>query len=494
MIINNKRKTAPRTSLGGEGAPVKIYSNCGISVYDQPPMETITLFDFEKIALHRLQTLRTIEFAYDQTKSHSDVLEEVNKFTLNHGLNVEGTATRQNNGAHKFNHTVSREQREENLKNDQIGHFICRLAYCRNEELRRWFSTYETKLFNLRLQAMEPVQIQDFLSDKCGVSYGKIKNTDEDWTKYKDFITFNAPGETAEKYVKVPFKEAINLVGRKQVFVRKAIAYVHIRELTTIASAHFKAKVYAELTKASKQIPIVFKDQRMRELLLNLSNINNIDFNLYEPKAHTGDDKISLQSLDSLANTSYPPCMKTLHKAVVQNAHLKHYGRLQLGLFLKGMGLSVEESLTFWKQKFSKKTDGEKFEKNYAYNVRHMYGREGKKNDYKPWNCTKVIGQVNPGQGEYHGCPFKNMDEAHLRQMVRSYGVGENEEREILNKQKEKHYQVACVKLWEAVHKGGVGDNVGNHPNAFITSSLEYNKEKKPAAAPAAKDGAQMEV
>lgn len=113
--------------------------------------------------------------------------------------------------------------------------------------------------------------------------------------------------------------------------------------------------------------------------------------------------------------------MKTLHKALVQNSHLKHYGRLQLGLFLKGMGLTLEESHTFWKQKFSKKYDADKFEKNYAYNIRHMYGREGKKNDYRPWNCTKVIQSVNPGTGEYHGCPFSNMDDQNLRSMLRSY-------------------------------------------------------------------------
>lgn len=47
-----------------------------------------------------------------------------------------------------------------------------------------------------------------------------------------------------------------------------------------------------------------------------------------------------------------------------------------------------------------------------------------------------------------------------------------------MEKKREKQYQVACVKLWEAVHRGGVGDNVGNHPNAFLSSSLDYWKEK----------------
>ena len=229
---------------------------------------------------------------------------------------------------------------------------------------------------------------------------------------------------------------------------------------------------------------MIYKDSRMMDMLVNLSKIDLIDFNLYEPQTIkiTG-DKITVQELDNLAPRSYPPCMKNLHSALIKNSHLKHWGRLQLGLYLKGMGLSVEESTTFWRQKFSKKTDGDKFEKQYAYNIRHMYGREGKKNDYRPWNCTKVLASVVPGQGEFHGCPFKNMDELHLQELVRSYGVDSTAEREVMDKHKQKLYQVACLKLWEAVHPGGVADNVGNHPNAFVTSSIEYRQNREPKQA-----------
>lgn len=92
--------------------------------------------------------------------------------------------------------------------------------------------------------------------------------------------------------------------------------------------------------------------------------------------------------------------------------HLKHKGRLQLGLFLKGIGLPMEESLVFWRQMFAPKMSDDKFQKEHAYNIRHNYGREGNRKDYKAHNCLKIIGDL-PGNEEHHGCPYR-----HVRFMI----------------------------------------------------------------------------
>ena len=156
---------------------------------------------------------------------------------------------------------------------------------------------------------------------------------------------------------------------------------------------------------------------------------------------------------------------------------------------MKGIGLTVDEAMQFWKQEFSKKgIDGDKFEKNYAYNIRHMFGQEGKRNDYKPWNCTKVIQQQAPGKGEYHGCPFKTFGDDNLRQLLSTYGLSSSDMNVVLDKKKDNLYQVACLRVFEMSHKGAVADNVGNHPNSFFNSSIEYKKQtekkKKPSTAP----------
>jgi DNA primase large subunit len=88
-----------------------------------------------------------------------------------------------------------------------------------------------------------------------------VKPTDEDWKRFEKEICFRA--EITNKgiipkpsdYVRVPFKEAISLVGRRAVFLHMGMAYVPIRELQQIAQAHFRARLSGELNKAFKYLP-----------------------------------------------------------------------------------------------------------------------------------------------------------------------------------------------------------------------------------------------
>ncbi|CAN0256625.1 unnamed protein product, partial [Ectocarpus sp. 12 AP-2014] len=110
--------------------------------------------------------------------------------------------------------------------------------------------------------------------------------------------------------------------------------------------------------------------------------------------------------------------MKQLHSALNREHKLKHWGRLQYGLFLKGAGLSVDDAMAFWQAMFTKIMGLDQFQKQYAYNVRHMYGKEGKRTNYTPYSCLKIIMGNPPAAGDHHGCPYRHFDEDHLSSLL----------------------------------------------------------------------------
>ncbi len=68
---------------------------------------------------------------------------------------------------------------------------------------------------------------------------------------------------------------------------------------------------------------------------------------LFSVVLHAGD-------LDALSKRSMPLCMRHLHNSLKREHKLKHWGRLQYGLFLKGAGLSMEDALAFFQIEFTK--------------------------------------------------------------------------------------------------------------------------------------------
>lgn len=89
----------------------------------------------------------------------------------------------------------------------------------------------------------------------------------------------------------------------------------------------------------------------------------------------------------------------------------------------------------------------EKFDKEYAYHIRHSYGKEGKKESYTPYSCQKIIMQM-PGASEDHGCPFRCFNRESLVNTLRSYGCSGSQIEAILVEVDEKRWGVRCTRAW----------------------------------------------
>jgi DNA primase large subunit len=162
-------------------------------------------------------------------------------------------------------------------------------------------------------------------------------------------------------------------------------------------------------------------------------------------------------NVDQLS-THFPLCMSHLHTTLRANSHLKHFGRLQYTLFLKGLGLSLDECILFWRRSFRLMTD-DKFNKEYKYNIRHAYGDVGgdanrRGRGYSPYSCQKLLTEALPGAGQTHGCPYRTFTVDNLVSLLASTGVSDKEVikgvREDVTKQR---YHVACNRVFEHVHR-----------------------------------------
>ena len=207
-----------------------------INLYQSPPEQTLSMDTLEALCLKRLLLLKKVEFLIDSGESDKNLLEQTFKFGREQDLMM---AT-----------TDDAESQEFVWQNDNISHFICRLAYSRSEELRTWFQMQESRLF--RVKIMRELLARDrgdkgaFLSlflDHINVGFEDV--TREEWDEVGPSISYMmkskdnpAPGH----FIKVPFKKALPIVQRRSCFVYKGFAYLSKeRHLETLISEFFKS-------------------------------------------------------------------------------------------------------------------------------------------------------------------------------------------------------------------------------------------------------------
>uniref|UniRef100_A0A8R1E0G4 DNA primase large subunit C-terminal domain-containing protein n=1 Tax=Caenorhabditis japonica TaxID=281687 RepID=A0A8R1E0G4_CAEJA len=246
------------------------------------------------------------------------------------------------------------------------------------------------------------------------------------------------------------------------------------------------------IQRAYKHLAILEEEGRLLPRLSLLAN------NAYSGKEYNGETTdgqiiITRHMIDKLVVRSFPPCMKQMHKHLRVNHHLKYGARRQYGLFLKGIGLSLDEAMAMMRDEFTKKIPSDKFDKEYGYNIRYMYGKEGRRVPQTAMSCAGIILRNPPSAVDCHGCPFRHCETGLLKQKLASE-LKKDQVEKITQFAENNQYDKACTRYFEFTHhleEGGLGQLI-THPNQFFEESQKIIAERI-AAKKATQGGAEVE-
>ncbi|PKA57829.1 putative DNA primase large subunit [Apostasia shenzhenica] len=420
-----------------------------LSLYRCAPHLEVRLDEFELYAIDRLRVLKGISDGLSRGRKPDEmenVVSELWKANMRHP------------------------DPSQMMNKDIISHFVLRLVYCRTEELRKWFLSMETTLFRYRFR-FESSESQRLLMNEFQLPYKALNLAEYEGVKDKLFQVSRSMGQYSNvdtTFFKVPFEEVPELVGSRRVFLLKGNAYVAMNQAVSIVVSHFRSNLSKALVLTNRKWTSTIREQEKDRLTPIVEALSSSylgpDYSLPNEFA-----AITLKDIDQLANSSFPLCMRHLFYKLREDHHLKHRGRMQLGLFLKGVGLKLDDALAFWRTEFSQKVGNDRFDKEYAYSIRHNYGKEGKRTDYTPYSCQKIISST-ASVGDHHGCPYRHFSEESLRAALAQTGVGGRALDDVIDKVKHHHYQLACTMTFEAIHSTPCDTGI-NHPNQYFTES-----------------------
>lgn len=214
------------------------------------------------------------------------------------------------------------------------------ISYLQNS---RWFVAREMEWFKLKFGSLALPQVKEYLKIN-NLNYHPI--TEEEKSEVKeglyDSTSTSVTKVEIDEFFKVHFTTVPDLIRTRRCFVKAGYAYVIAQDFISIVAGLHEACIEKGLAAAAQLLPDLDNDERLVDLVKNLhTSYTGKDFVV------TANGTIPIESIDQLSKKSFPLCMRQCHEALRSKHHLKYNGRLQYGLFLKGLGVTLEDSLRF---------------------------------------------------------------------------------------------------------------------------------------------------
>ncbi|XP_071943134.1 uncharacterized protein [Antedon mediterranea] len=459
-----------------------------MTFYIKPPSGTTHLENLETCVLKRMRFLLHVDDCDSEENDYHN--SSSNKLTQckddGHGDDASISVLLGSASLRSFQELLRKEENVsysdcliEGSRKDRISHFTLRLACSMDQELQQFFMTAEKKLFHFRFSSMNAEELASFLRSTQKflsrllrrshevVSEGKfsfllqslhdillkIYNVGDSW---EDVTQKYVEGNT-EKTVQVPFQCALDLIAQRNVELHAGIASIPIAKLDTIMTGLFEKVLWHGMLHSQRALDRVLVDERMEDLFNKACEMfSSVRTNYSYIFRRRNTLRMNLRDVDKNVEI-FPLCMSHLHYTLRRKHRLRHFSRIQYTLFLKDAGVSVNDAIRFWKAEYCRPDHGKDGErrrsshswskdaKRYTYSIRHLYGLEGSRINYRSHTCTSIQ-KMSLGHGEEGGCPYKHFDKWSLATALTCDQLQPKAAADILLSAKNHCYSDACLK------------------------------------------------
>jgi DNA primase large subunit len=336
------------------------------------------------------------------------------------------------------------------------GHGLLRLVAADNRKIASWLIEQEGDLFEWRFKKTNNIQLQieiiRFLFDG-----NRVKTPRETWALFdihhryfKSFI------KKQQSTIAIHFTCVPKLVTNRSAILTKGWVVAPIEQFTNSVKTEFENTLNKRIISTGKKM-----DRTARSAVKELRD--EIGKTIHTFAKRSGDVDYSSYELYHRQDI-FPQCMLDLYSEVMEKGHLGHEERFQLGLFLKKLGMTIDDQLHFW---YSHAIDNaglsfNEFSRGQAgYIIRHMYGLKGGETDYNVPNCETI-------QDSYY-CSFLHQSLEAIDEKIRQEFKDPPEkveqaiqalERKVINKKPSEacailfslRYHRACRPIWHPIN------------------------------------------
>lgn len=336
---------------------------------------------------------------------------------------------------------------------DNVSHFmLCVIAILGdNTGFSKFFLKAEVELFRRRLTSLSAYDMRSF-AKKLLRSIRKCIETPyffdplislsrhlliKDLAQHLCLSTHK--NNCKEHHILVNFRHSLDFVARREVELKNGVASIPCGKWNQYLTILFSNNLRLRIQKT--ELDALKSDPRVMDLLAKVRR------KFFTSTAKSTNVLLS-REVDNVSKW-FPPCMLNLHQNLRNKHRLSHTQRFHYSLFLKDIGLPIEEAIDFWRHEYRQSPNGrhtcchswEKDEKKYLYGIRHMYGLEGCKKNYTSVNC-QCIQSVNNASSE-GGCPFKSFDGPNMLKLLQH--PSEPLLAEIMELKKKNMYTQSCM-------------------------------------------------